>query len=347
MADQLTGIALKAGRLARLGKVQEAQALLATVRAQNIEFEPVLTGWVLLAESIVERTKSTLRIADEKLKRAYALGHASSNQELISATSAWLAFSEFGKTNIDLAVLYCCEALKSARSHDNETLARVNIVVGDCLNLAGDINGAKTYYSTARAHAIFSGDISMQNALIYNMAAFSVFRLNIEDAFDLPKTEDLMIIDLLVKSSEHLDLRIGNSSQRSFLPLLKAQLNLAHRIWKEALLQIDSAISFADAEGHGPWMAKIYAERSLCKSSTFDKDGAELDFNESIARFVQCKNLDEIALSGARISQAANSIGRYEMSREFAAHSIANFHKFRAEQRRWLNVLREKLSELK
>jgi hypothetical protein len=55
--DQLPILAERASRFARLGDLTAARNLISALRARNKDFYPILAGWILLAEAIIDRSE--------------------------------------------------------------------------------------------------------------------------------------------------------------------------------------------------------------------------------------------------------------------------------------------------
>jgi hypothetical protein len=80
--------AQRAGDLARLGRIEKARAEIQDLRAINTGYSPQLTGWILVAEGLVDHFESLSINALNRFKRARGLAVALSDADLWSFTSA-------------------------------------------------------------------------------------------------------------------------------------------------------------------------------------------------------------------------------------------------------------------
>jgi hypothetical protein len=80
--------AQRAGDLARLGRIEKARAEIQDLRAINTGYSLQLTGWILVAEGLVDHFESLSINALNRFKRARGLAVALSDADLWSFTSA-------------------------------------------------------------------------------------------------------------------------------------------------------------------------------------------------------------------------------------------------------------------
>jgi tetratricopeptide (TPR) repeat protein len=332
-------LAQKAGRLARLGQFEIAREILADLRIRNNGANPVVTGWIFLAEAIVDRSSNRSKKGAENIQRAYALGKATKNNILLATSAAWLSSAAYNQTDIRSAVAYWLEAIQNSTLTDHEARSRANIVLADCLNLSGEIERAKQFYALARQHAVSARDLSMQNALIYNAAMFSVFHLNLSQSFGLMDPHDISISDLLVESSANLDSGIQSTAQATFVTILRAKIRFLREQWPEALALYDDAIPKAPADGLQESDSILLAERAICKYNLSDFNGSRSDLYESINTVDKLSGSDQRALASSQIARIAMGLGIFDLSKEYQQKSTGYLLAFRSDQESWREAI--------
>lgn len=233
--ERWTYLAQRACALARLGRIETAREEISTLRSHNASYAPRLSAWIFLAEGLCDHFESLSTDAADRFKRAHGLAAAIGDAEIRSLAAAWIGASEFLMGHHEAAALRAAEAIQHAPSNGALALSRAHLVLANCLYGFGVESLASRHYAKARRFAVEARDISMQSAILYNVAAFHLWRLSFEDAFcKAPSTEDVNLASLEVSSIGNLDQGLQIGSLQAMVPLLRAQLSLIRREWAEA-----------------------------------------------------------------------------------------------------------------
>lgn len=321
--------AQRACALARLGRIEAAQAEICDLRGLNASFEPKLTAWILLAEGMCDHFESLSTNAVDRFKRAHGLACASRDSELQSLAAAWIGASEFLMGRHEAAALRAAEAIKHAPSNGDLARSRAHLVLANCLYGFGCESLAARHYTEARNSAIEARDISMQSAILYNVAAFHLWRLSLEDAFGVPPSEgEVRLIALEIESVANLDLGLHNTSLIGMVPLLRAQLRLVMGHWEEA----DAIYSEYIQGGTRRLAAKYLAEQSHCNAMLSRRDRA-LDLASRAQNLLSEKTeLDDQAVCHARLSKSFAFLGMPHEAHEQEEAAEEYRSAFRAQQ---------------
>jgi len=308
-----------AGAMARLGHVDIARAEISRLREANVAFSPRPTAWILIAEGLADHFETLSTAALDKFKRAHAIAVAVGDSDLRSFSSAWLSASEFLVGNYVGAVSHAFEAIANAGPTGTIALSRAHLVLANILYTVGYYPEAGLEYAKARRFAVDARDISMQSAALYNVAAFRIARLSLEDSLGQPpELEDVRAAQLELNSITNLDAGLGVSSLSAMVPLLRAQLTLVQQQWGDADRYYTLAIPEAATYGQLRWEPRFLAEHSHAKAML----GMDSLAEELIARALQGLNeridADDLAACHARLSLSYAKLGS---SAEAAAHS--------------------------
>ena len=304
--------------LARLGRIEAARLEIRDLRALNTSFEPKLTAWILLAEGLCDHFASLSTDAIDQFKRAHGLGCAIGDLEIRSLAAAWIGASEFLMGRHEAAALRAAEAIKHSPTNGHLARSRAHLVLANCLYGFGSESLAARHYAKARSSAVDAHDISMQSAILYNLAAFRLWRLSFEDAFGVPLVADeVHLAALEVESIGNLDKGLQIASLQAMVPLLRAQLRLIGTRWAEA-----DAIYSEFAHGSTRRLTPRYlAEQSHCKAMLCLREQA-LELAAQAQDLVTEKTeLDDRAVCHARLS---SSFACFGMNREARAQSEAS-----------------------
>jgi hypothetical protein len=293
-----------ASAMARLGHVRAARDEVAALRHFNASYEPRLTAWILLAEGQIDHYDSLSVTALDKFKRAYGIAVASSDLDIRSFAAAWMSASEFQTGAYRSATQHSLEALELAPESGYLARSRAHLVLANILCAVGRHAEAPKHYSMARHCAIEAHDISMQSAVLYNVAAFRIARISLNDAMGEVVSEELNLAELELKSIINLDRGLGIDSLSAMVPILQGQLLLMKRQWSEANQQYANAIPEASTYGPLRWEPRFLAEQSQCQAMM----GQVREASELAARAVEqlsdAMHFDDLAACHARLALA-------------------------------------------
>ena len=335
-AAQLTFRAQWACAAARFGQIGTARSAIGVLRSQNANFAPQLTAWILLAEGLADHFESLSATALDRFKRAYGLAVAVGDPEIRSLAAAWMGASEFLLAEYEAASVHAFEAIQFAPEGGSSALARAHLVLANCLNGVGDQKLASSHYVRARRHAVEARDISMQSAILYNIAAFHVSRISIDDAFGDPTGEEVKTAQLEVHSIANLDTGLGLESLSAMVPLLRAQLFLIEKKWVEAEYLYRQFTEEAATHGQARLAPRYMAERAHCLAMLGQREDATRLVSEAIEQLVGRVDSDDRAACHARLALCLallNATAQARAHSEAAHQSRADFLAFQLKLR--------------
>lgn len=322
---------------ARLGKIGEARSEISVLRSRNLAYTPELTAWIFLAEGMAHHFESLSSAALDRFKRAYGLAVAIGNAEIRSMAAAWMGASEFLMANYQSAAKHALEAIQHASDGVPLAKARAHLVLATCLDGAKELELASAQYAKARQFAIDAHDISMQSAVLYNVAAFRVSRLSIDDAFGEPVEDEVGVAQLEVNSIGNLDAGLGLGSLRAMVPLLRAELHVIGGRWSEADALYGEFTEEAATHGLARHAPRYLAERAQCQAKLNRRKDAKRLVEEAIGQLTGRVDSDDRAACHARLSLCLSSLGDQAASRmhvETARKHRVEFDEFQSQLRR-------------
>ena len=333
-AAHLTYRAQWACAAARFGQIGRARAAIQSLRSQNTAYAPQLTAWILLAEGLADHFESLSATALDRFKRAYGLAVAFGDPEVRSLAAAWMGASEFLLAEYEAASVHASEAIQHAPRGSFSALARAHLVLANCLNGVGDLRLAATHYLQARRYAVEARDISMQSAILYNVAAFHVSRISIDDAFGDSVDDEVRTAQLEVDSISNLDTGLGLESLSAMVPLLRAQLFLIEQKWTQAEDLYRQFTEEAASHGQARLAPRYMAERAHCLAMLGQRDKAMQLISAAVEQLVGRVDSDDRAACHARLALCLASLGAAVQAKAHyaaALQSRADFLAFQIE----------------
>jgi tetratricopeptide (TPR) repeat protein len=331
-----------AGALARLGHIGAAREEIKALRSLNESYEPRLTAWILLAEGQVDHFESLSVTALDKFKRAYGIGVAVVDPDIKGFAAAWMSASEFQTGRYDLAAKHSLEAIAVAPDSGYLARSRAHLVLANILCAIGRHREAPTHYARARHYAIEAHDISMQSAVLYNVAAFRIARISLDDAMGEGTGGEVAIAELELNSVLNLDRGIGVDSLSAMVPILQGQLMLIKRKWSDANQHYARAIPEASTYGPLRWEPRFLAEQAQCQAMMGHSDEAATLVSRAVEQLSDTMHFDDLAASHARLSLALSSLGEMTKSEDhmtIARECVVKLAELQAVQRKELAPL--------
>lgn len=335
-----------AGAYARFGRLSEAKSVIAEIRGSNPAYLPTLSACALLAEGQVLHFQSLTTTAVRSFRAAEALARSVNRADIASAALAWVAASEFLTGDVATAARHATTSIEQTEAGAFGALARAHLVIADCLSCAGLPQQATYHYVTARDHASRLGDITLQSTVLYNKAAFEVAELSLSRIDEHSSEGQVRHTELSIQSIERLDAAIGLNSLPSLVPLLRAQFSVAADMWHIALALYETCLAQAETQGQGRWMAKFHSERALCLARTGATNAASDACESSLSRIEQCADLDDLAITHARLSSTYEILDAQDKATEHRKASLEFLKSFRAQQRQVQLEIGEQLSRV-
>lgn len=309
--DRSTYRAKLAGVMARLGRIAEARAEIGRLRQINASYSPRPTAWILIAEGLADHYESLSTNALGKFKSGHAIGVAVDDKDIQSFAAAWLSASEFLVGSYETAVPHAIEAINCAPSTGALALSRAHLVLANVFYTVALYREASMHYAKARHFAVEAHDISMQSAALYNVAAFRIARLSLDDALSgQASPNEIRAAELELSSIANLDRGLGVDSLTAMIPILHAQLSLVKSSWTEANTWYGNAIPIAATYGQLRWAPRFLAEQCHAQAMLGLKESAADLAERAVSEVTDRIDQDDLAACYARLSRAYKALGR-------------------------------------
>lgn len=306
--------AQKAIALARFSLIGEARTLVQQLRKVNPSYEARLSAWIMFAEGVIEHAEHlNMPKAKDRILRAHLVAQAANDPGLAATAAAWLAYFTFVEGKYLETKDYLKKAFAWSIEEDWEARSRGCMVLGSGFYFAGELEKAKAWFQRARDAAVKSGDVAMQNTILFNASAFHVSQLTLLDCIGLVDETELNFAVMSSRSVSNLNTALGIANQPSMIALQRAELFTLERKWSEALELFDLHIDQGIAEGQSKWAPKFYAQRAWCKANLGNYDGARSDIQQALNEGAQNFDPDDCAVLHLRISAAAKLLGQTEL----------------------------------
>jgi len=185
----------------------------------------------------------------------------------------------------------------------------------------------------------------MQSVVLYNVAAFRIARLSLEDAFGNTSEEEIKAAELEVNSIANLDQGLGVDSLNAMVPILKAQLYLVQRKWKDADEQYGRALPEAATYGQLRWEPRFLAEQAHCQAMLGMHDGAHALIQRATEQLSNRVDPDDLAAAHARIACTLTVLDRTQDAGEHLTKAKEYLLQHAAKQRMHRTHIEGLLSE--
>jgi hypothetical protein len=346
-AKKLLLFAKKAGRLARFSCLPEASLMVKELRAKNTEYDPQLSGWILLAEGLIEHFERLDNAkSKDKYNRAFLVGQMVNDHELASIAAAWMSHCELVSGQVKEAAEHIISAFHWSDETGSEARGRASMVIGDAFNWAGQTDQARNWYRSARGHAIRDGDIAMQNVMLFNGANFGVANLTLQDCFTPVPPNSLKRVEMDAASAINLNNALGIQSLSSLIPMMQAELLIMKSQWGEAINILSTHISSSEIEGQKRLLPKFLAQRAWCHANLGDSESSIKFARLSAGSVSDCKDLDDLTVLHARLSSVGRLIKDPAMEENNISIALEYERQFRSQQREILEILSNAITRL-
>ncbi|MBI5259661.1 MAG: hypothetical protein HY855_24370 [Burkholderiales bacterium] len=340
-------LAKKAGALARLAMLHEADRIVQELRIDNPDYEPQLSAWIMFAEGLIEHFSSLGDQAFDRFRRAYAIGLAIGDEELAATSSAWIANAALMNGNVRAIAEPLTQTFRLAGRENNEALGRACLVIADALSWAGESARAKHWYLKSRGFAVDEGDIAMQSVVLFNAAAFRVANVVSLDCERGADKDAVSLAAMSVESVASLDYGLGIDALSTMVPLLRAEVRSVERRWLEAISLFEANIGTAQAQGQARLVPKHQAELAYCLAKVGRLDQAFAELASALGDKSRCTDPDDLYVLHSRAAAVLDELGRptdAEDHRNRAADRLAEFRDFQCELRSAIHPLIEQVA---
>ncbi len=311
-ADRNVLFARKAFLLARHSLISESRKLIAELRAVNHNYDARLSAWIMFAEGVIEHSE-TYNIAKsrDRIIRAHLVGQAANDPTLAGTAAAWLADFDFLQGHYKESADYLEKAFTWSRIADSEARSRACMVLGSAFSFSGDRSSSNKWIGAARSHAVESGDIAMQNSILFNSSALHVSKLSLVDCVGTVDPVELNFVAMSAQSASNLNDALGISNQPSMIPVQRAEILTIQKRWQEAQGLFDSHIEQLNLQGQSKWAAKFIAHRAWCKSNIGDYSGSRSDISLALELIDSNLDPDDLCVLHSRVAAALEKVGDF------------------------------------
>lgn len=336
-----------ASNLARLTRTKEARAVIKDIRTVNKASEPLLTSWIMYCEGLIHHFEAMQDYqAFDRFRRAYIFASALKERELASSCAAWIAKCEFVAGKYSSMHAHLVAAFSWADECHGDARARASVVIADALNTCGQIDDARKWYRIARNYAVAEGDISMQNVILFNTAAFAVGNLVLQDCFGEVVEKERWRAMMELNSAINLDLSLGSQQLQTLAPILRAELCTVEKKWDEAISIFEKNIESSTKEGHMRQQPKHLANCAWCYMGLNQATSAWRLAESAISCVSQCHDPDDLAVIHIRVARIALLCGMNELGDKHSEIAFAKLEIFRAQQLALSVDLKSTLAEI-
>ncbi len=338
--ERLVLFAKRAGGLASHSYIAEAKATVVELRQTNTNADPRLTGWINFSEGLIEHfEKLDNKTAKNKFNRALLISQMVSDRELAGASAAWVAHCDFVDGNIAMAAANIVNSFVWSLPSEHETRARSSMLLADAFNAVDEISTSRRWFRVARDHAAQAGDIAMQNVMLFNIAAYSVARLTLDDCTHRVSASDRQRTTMEVASASNLNSALGISELPTMIPTMQLELNIVDRNWDLAIEAFTHHPSKILLDSPARLIPKLLSQRAWCYANLGDLVSAEHDLNHAIEIKCQCIDDDDLAVLYFRLGHVAEIIKQPQLSLSCNAEATKYLNLFRAHQEQIRNML--------
>jgi hypothetical protein len=346
--ERLVLFAKRAGGLAAHSYIAEAKATIAELREKNTNNDPQLTGWINLAEGQVEHFETLdNKKSKNKFNRAMLISQMVSDRELAGACAAWVAHCDFVDGNIKMAAVNITNSFEWSLPDEHETRGRASMLLADAFNAIDQISTSRTWFRIARNHASQAGDIAMQNVMLFNIAAYSVSRLTLDDCTTGASPSDMQRTTMEVASASNLNSALGIAELPTMIPTMQLELQIVQKKWKQALDIFENHPSQVLKKSPVRLIPKLVAQRAWCYANTGDLAAAAVDFNDALNSKAQCTDDDDLAILYFRLFRVSELINQPEVTTSCLIAADKHLTLFREHQeqiRAMLETVTERIS---
>jgi tetratricopeptide (TPR) repeat protein len=281
---------------ARAGDFQSARRLLSAIRElPRTQFAPTVAIWVMLSEGIIDFFEDLNPHAQDRFRRAYALGVSIGDLDLQSLTSAWLAHIEFDRRNYDAMVSSANRCLAIYPRGQSSSHARIFMVLANANLYAGNLARANAFYEKARAIAVADGDRSTVGAIVYNRAVLLLNNFRLQDSLDIGDDVDIGLVSMAIESAATFQNITQNGSLRELSLMSEARLAAIKGDFHFALKRIQGIRSSEHRHRGGAKDSLLDIEYASCLMRSGDFAAAEAVLvSMDLARYVELDNDDRI-----------------------------------------------------
>jgi tetratricopeptide (TPR) repeat protein len=308
--ERLVLSAKRAILFARNGYIIEAKSSALNLRGNNSGYDARLSAWIMLLEGVIQHfEKLDNAKSKDKFVRAFLIGQVAKDRELCGLAAAWLAHCQLVAGDVPACIEHLSKAFEWSTDAEHEARGRAFMVLAGIYEWINDPAEAKRCLAIARNHASKSGDMALQSTIIFNVAAYAVARLTLNDCVATLAAEDIKLASLHVNSADNLNLALGIDTLHSLIPIMRAEIAISKMEWNTAIFLYDNNFSAYLDDNQERLVGKLYAQRAWCKSNINDHLGAKSDLELALSASKDIVDFDDLAVVHFRLSTTARLLG--------------------------------------
>ena len=339
--DRFVLFAKRAGGLASHSYIAEAKSTIIELRQANTTSDPRLTGWINFSEGLIEHfEKLDNKKAKNKFNRALLISQMVSDRELAGACAAWVAHCDFVDGNIALAATNIINSFAWSLPDEHETRGRASMLLADAFNAVDQISTSRSWFRAARNHASRAGDIAMQNVMLFNIAAYSVSRLTLDDCTLGVSASDMQRTAMEVASASNLNTALGISELPTMVPTMQAELHIVNQKWDQAINILENHPTRIVQNSPVRLIPKLLSQRAWCYAKLGNLAAAKKDLEQALELKGQCTDDDDLAVLHFRLSRVGEITNDPEVISSCLVSATTHLDLYRGHQEQIRNMLK-------
>lgn len=312
--------------LARRGQTDQARTELDQIRQRLARAaHPAVTGWLCLAEGLLNPFGEFSGGDLDRLQRAHALAGATRLQPLRALAAAWLAHAHHVHGDDAQMVRLVGEALQSAAADHHSARARACLVAGRAYQWAGQAEAARMYFARAREHATAEGDDATLSDILHDMARHRVRQVQLAELLEPVAAADGRQALLALDSWTHFDRAAGTASREPVAALLRAQVLVSQARFAEAWALHERHLAVALAQGMARREASLRADMAWCQLQLGFGDAARTLARDADAALLGAMHADDRALAHARLARVFDALGLPAAAAQHRSQALARW----------------------
>ena len=183
--------------------------------------------------------------------------------------------------------------------------------------------------------------------MLFNIAAYSVSRLTLDDCTIGASPSDMQRTTMEVASASNLNSALGIFELPTMIPTMQLELHIVQKNWKLALDIFENHPSHVLRNSPTRLIPKLLAQRAWCYANTGDLAAAAIDFNDALSSKAQCTDDDDLAILYFRLVRASELIYQPEVTASCliaAEKHLALFREHQEQIRTMLEAVTERIS---
>lgn len=227
--------------LSRVGRFEEAKALIEELKRSFGADSAEITVWRMLAEGLLHFYSDLSPLALDRIGRAQFLAVAMRYSPFIALSSAWKAHIEFELSRYAPMIMSLRTAVEYATDNDLDAQTRIAMVLSNSYMMSGNRSAAHRWFVQGRSYAVRNGDQASVEALLYNRAAFSFALLRTESCVRRLNSDDVRSCRMEIESTKNLQTLTGIKALHNHIFLCDARLSMLENDFETARVKLGEA----------------------------------------------------------------------------------------------------------